>query len=203
MRFGFALKKYSKIITLSLALSLIGASSAFGSERVVLTSIGSFAGTIVNNYEKDTGNINTSSENVSGGAENIEVVKQLRQETYIEKTLELINNERAKNSLSPLKLNDKLCGSAQQYAEYMYKNDYFDHTSKEGSTSYSRISATIPDLLSTGENIGSGFKNPNDVVSAWMNSKMHRGNILNASYEIVGIGYCEGYWVMDFGGYTS
>ena len=52
-----------------------------------------------------------------------------------------------------------------------------------------------------GENIAGNSSN-SGAVTAWMNSEGHRANILNASYNRIGVGYvAEGnYWTQMFVG---
>ena len=51
-----------------------------------------------------------------------------------------------------------------------------------------------------GENIAMGYRTPQEVVNAWMNSSGHRANILNASYKRIGVGYVSqgNYWTQMF-----
>ncbi len=56
--------------------------------------------------------------------------------------------------------------------------------------------------MAAGENIAMGQRTPQEVMNAWMNSKGHRENILNASFDTIGVGYYEEngvyYWVQLF-----
>ena len=51
-----------------------------------------------------------------------------------------------------------------------------------------------------GENIAGGFRTPEDVVNAWMNSSGHRANILNANFTHLTVGVSNTYWVQMFFG---
>ena len=39
------------------------------------------------------------------------------------------------------------------------------------------------------ENIAAGYKSPEIVVNAWMNSEGHRANIMNPNFRKIGVGY--------------
>ena len=54
-----------------------------------------------------------------------------------------------------------------------------------------------------GENIASGQKTPQQVVTAWMNSQGHRENILSPTFTKLGVGYATNsngvaYWTQMF-----
>ena len=50
------------------------------------------------------------------------------------------------------------------------------------------------------ENIAKGQATPQAVVNAWMNSSGHRANILNSTYNKIGVGYVANgnYWTQMF-----
>ena len=50
-----------------------------------------------------------------------------------------------------------------------------------------------------GENIAWGFSSAESVFNAWMGSAGHRGNLLNASYAVIGVGRSGTAWTTDFG----
>ncbi|MFD2351665.1 CAP domain-containing protein [Nonomuraea ferruginea] len=48
-----------------------------------------------------------------------------------------------------------------------------------------------------------GQRTPADVVKAWMNSSGHRANIMNCSYNLIGVGAVKNssgqiYWTQNF-----
>jgi len=108
--------------------------------------------------------------------------------------LELHNFERNSRSIKSLELVNDLNKYAQNYAEYMAKNDALIH---------SNISVLLKDYNACAENIASGQRTPEEVVKAWMGSYGHRSNILSSSYKHVGFGCfsVEGkiYWCAVFG----
>lgn len=48
------------------------------------------------------------------------------------------------------------------------------------------------------ENVAHGYRTPAAVVSAWMNSRGHRANILNGRYTEIGVGNSGTFWTQTF-----
>ena len=86
----------------------------------------------------------------------------------------------------------------------MHNNSYFSHTNLSGESPFDRLKKAGISYRSAGENIAAGQSTPSEVVSAWMNSEGHRKNILNSSYNKMGLGYYKGtkgyktYWTQVF-----
>jgi uncharacterized protein YkwD len=113
--------------------------------------------------------------------------------------LEITNNIRVQNGLSALTLDKDLTAAAAYHAKDMYDNNYFDHTSKDGTDFYTRIRRFTTSYTTLGENIAKGNMTAEEVMDLWMNSEGHRANILNADYKHVGIAQYNGcYFVVDF-----
>lgn len=112
----------------------------------------------------------------------------------------LINAERKKEGKAPLKNSSVLNDVAKVRAKEI--STYFSHTRPDGSSCFSVIDGLNIRWKILGENIAGGFNEPSRVMTAWMNSSGHRANILNDSFESVGIacyrynGNC--YWVQFF-----
>jgi len=114
-------------------------------------------------------------------------------------TLCLINQERTERGLVALTANDQLAATARGHAKDMVARSYFSHDSPSGTSAVERIRETdyIPrsGRWTVGENLawGAGALAPADAIhNAWMNSKGHRDNILNAAYREIGIGIVLG-----------
>ena len=102
--------------------------------------------------------------------------------------LQYTNNYRAKSHEPNLTIDAKLTAAAQAKANDMVNNNYWAHTSPDGKTPWSFISASSYNYQAAGENLAYGFSNADDTVTGWMNSSTHRSNILNSSYSNVGFG---------------
>ncbi len=120
-----------------------------------------------------------------------------------ETMLRAVNDQRAKYGLTALKLNSQLTKSAQSYAIQMQQQNFFSHTGPNGDTLRNRNEAAgYTNWRWMGENIAYGQTSINEVVTAWMNSKDHRENILSSDARELGVGYAPGatpYWVQEFG----
>ena len=110
--------------------------------------------------------------------------------------LNLINEERAKNGLSPLTWSGKLENAADIRAEEITQK--FSHERPNDSEWW-----TVDDSVMYAENLAEGYDNPEDVLNAWMASPTHKENILDKDFKTCAISiYKRGgklYWVQEFG----
>lgn len=122
------------------------------------------------------------------------------QSNFAAQVVSLVNQERAKAGLKPLKSDTKLTSVATAKAKDMYTNNYFDHTSPTYGSPFDMMKQFGVSYSYAGENIAKGQQNPQAVMDAWMNSSGHRANILNANYTSIGVAYYNGEWVQEFTG---
>jgi len=108
---------------------------------------------------------------------------------YELRVLELVNIERQKEGLQPLKLDVALTKAARAKAKDMVDNRYFSHTSPTWGSFGEQLRHFGIQYRNAGENIASGQRTPEAVVRAWMNSSGHRANIMNAKFNKMGLGY--------------
>ena len=112
----------------------------------------------------------------------------------------LVNKERTSRGVPRLRNNRRLQRAAQDHNDYMVKKNCFSHEcAGEGSLERRLFSASYlsSDLLrwSYGENIAWGegqLSKPRVIVRAWMNSTGHKANILNPTFEDIGVGFTRG-----------
>jgi len=109
-----------------------------------------------------------------------------------EKVLEVTNQKRAENGLTPLTLNGKLNEVAQRKAGDMFAFNYWSHVSPSGRSPWSFFQEVGYKYLYAGENLARDFMNSEAVVEAWMNSPSHRDNILNSNYKEIGLSVVNG-----------
>lgn len=126
------------------------------------------------------------------------LIKEIEREV-----IELVNQERVKNGLKPLKANWELSRIARYKSNDMRDNNYFSHDSPIYGSPFTMIKAFGISYRSAGENIAAGQKTAWEVMQSWMNSPGHRANILNASFTEIGVGYATGgkyktYWTQMF-----
>ncbi len=118
-----------------------------------------------------------------------------------EQVVELVNKERAKAGLKPLKLNWEVSRVARYKSEEMKNKNYFSHTSPVYGSPFDMLKAFNVKYRTAGENIAKGQKTPEAVMKAWMNSEGHRKNILSKTFTEIGVGYVDGstpYWTQLF-----
>ncbi|MFU0823602.1 CAP domain-containing protein [Clostridium sp.] len=117
--------------------------------------------------------------------------------------IKLVNAERSKNGLAPLKANAELSKVAVAKAQDMIDKNYFDHNSPTYGSPFDMMKKFGISYMAAGENIAYGQRTPSDVMNAWMNSSGHRANILNANFTEIGVGMVKKadgtpYWVQMF-----
>ena len=103
----------------------------------------------------------------------------------------LVNMERQKEHLLPLKSSDRLKELARDYARDMFVRGYFSHYNPEGQSPFDRMKKRGITFLAAGENLALA---PNVTLAhqGLMNSPGHRANILSSDYGQVGIGVIDG-----------
>ena len=106
------------------------------------------------------------------------------QSSMTSQVVSLVNSERAAQGLTA-------------------ENQYFSHTSPIYGSAFDMLKAAGYSYKSAGENIAMGQKSAASVMDGWMHSSGHRANILDASYEKIGVGYAVSaagtpYWVQIF-----
>lgn len=108
-----------------------------------------------------------------------------------------INDARSANGLGPLAIHPLLNQAAQNHVDDLIRNGMYGHYGSDGSNVRARV-------LRTG--YASGFVSENWVTSGstqgamdwWMNDWIHRVNILDASWDEMGVGagqVSNGYWI--------
>lgn len=130
---------------------------------------------------------------------------------YCFEVLNLVNRERVKRKLKPLKMAQTLLNLANQRAAET--SIYYSHTppcSKKYSIDKYLDHHEMPynKYIYVGENIAFGQLNPKTVVKDWMNSKGHRENILSKNYSYIGVGCFKTstghlYWTQSFCNYNK
>lgn len=110
----------------------------------------------------------------------------------VEEIINLVNQERTKNGLSPLVLSSELSTAATTKASDMFAKNYWAHISPTGTTPWVFIKDAGYDYLYAGENLARDFNFSKEVVEAWMNSSTHKANILKPEYTDLGLAIMNG-----------
>ena len=101
--------------------------------------------------------------------------------------LDLINQERTKAGVGPLKIDSKLQSMAQAKSDDMVAKAYFDHISPTYGSPFEMMKKFGISYTSAGENIA-GNSSVDKAHAALMNSPGHKANILKSSFTYIGIG---------------
>ena len=126
-----------------------------------------------------------------------EVSSELQQ--YADETIGFINTERTNVGVPTLFVSEILTVAANARVlelEYLYSHDRPD--GRQFSTVFSDLGITYG---LKGENLGKGYKNSEDCVKGWMDSELHKENLLNEKFNKLGVGVnkdSEGtlYWTL-------
>lgn len=121
--------------------------------------------------------------------------------------LATVNARREAIGAAPLVLDPRLNAAAQKHAEDMLTRSYYDHRNPEGLQPRDRVVEAGYRPFVVAENIARGHTTVEEAMDAWMQSRGHRGNLLNDSFREMGVGCAVGkgaagdtvLWVQDFG----
>ena len=128
------------------------------------------------NTLKTTGNITTPSPAPTVSPEELK-----------EEVVRLVNNERTLKGLKPLKENQLLNKSAQLKLDDMVEKGYFAHISPEGLSPWYFFEKAGYHYGYAGENLANNMASVESTVVAWMNSPIHKEDILNPNYKDTGV----------------
>lgn len=120
----------------------------------------------------------------------------------VARVVDLVNAERSRRGLAPLRSDARLGTAAQRHSEDQARRGRMSHTGSDGSSAGDRIRRAGYVWRSWAENVAHGYSSPEAVVAGWMNSPGHRRNILSANVD-TGVGVAIGadgrtYWTQVF-----
>lgn len=118
---------------------------------------------------------------------------------YEQQVLNLVNKERQKHGLQPVKLDSKLNAASLDHSKDMQARNFFSHQSPIAGKRDFWQRAQNFGTTANSENIAMGQQTPQKVVEGWMNSSGHRRNILSPRATRMGIGRVGNYWTQMFG----
>jgi uncharacterized protein YkwD len=105
--------------------------------------------------------------------------------------LDMINKERIKAGVKPLKMDPALVPLARTQSNDMFRRGYFSHVNPEGKDPFQRMKDSSIQFIAAGENLALA-QTVEIAHRNLMNSPGHRANILNPAYGRVGIGIMDG-----------
>lgn len=140
-----------------------------------------------NNNKSNTNNSNENTNEISQENDDNEQNNNIENGYYIQNSakevLDLVNQARLENGLSPLKWNNTLESAAMLRAKEIVNK--FDHTRPDGTLCFTAFNV---DYNFAGENIAGGQTTAKSVFNSWMNSPEHRDNILDPDFTEMSIG---------------
>ena len=108
-----------------------------------------------------------------------------------ESIIKLSNKERSEYNLPLLRANQSLSEAALEKAQDIFLNQNFSHNI--GNKKFSAwIKNAGYEYSYTGENLAMDFISSEGVIGAWLNSPMHKKNLLNAYFQEIGVAIVDG-----------
>jgi uncharacterized protein YkwD len=104
-----------------------------------------------------------------------------------EQFLVLTNSARAQESVASLVLNDQLVRAAEAKAVDMAAKNYWNHFRPgDNKAPWDFIEEAGYSYRVAGENLARGFRTPEGITHAWLQSPAHRANLMSPKYKEVG-----------------
>lgn len=104
--------------------------------------------------------------------------------------VDLCNSSRRANGVNNmLSIDPVLTLAANIRAKEIYQS--FSHTRPNGTSCFTVYNEVGYSYMAAGENIAAGYTSPESVMEGWINSPGHRANILNASFNKIGVACYE------------
>jgi uncharacterized protein YkwD len=122
---------------------------------------------------------------------------------FEQRVLDLVNAERAKYGAQPLAYDRQLDLASERHNQVQAATGRMAHDGIGDGTPRDRIRAT-GFTGAWGENVATGQLSPEQVVAEWMASPGHRRNILDPTYDRLGVSYTVAsngrtFWAQSFG----
>ncbi|TKC09659.1 CvpA family protein [Pedobacter frigoris] len=139
--------------------------------------------------------VGSKSEAVVGASESIKLpykVEHPKVRADLEaEMMVLVNEERKKRRLKPLKADPEIAVPARKHSADMFARGYFSHITPEGLDPFQRIQAEKIIFVTAGENLALA-QTLAIAHQGLMNSPGHRKNILRSGFGRLGIGILDG-----------
>jgi uncharacterized protein YkwD len=105
--------------------------------------------------------------------------------------LEMVNEERTKEGLQPLKADPEMTEVARAHSKDMFARGFFAHVNPDNKDPFDRMRASRVKFLTAGENLALA-QTLRLAHNGLMNSPGHRANILHKDFGRLGIGIIDG-----------
>lgn len=101
--------------------------------------------------------------------------------------IKLVNKARNEAGVPVLVKNSLLQKAAAEKAHDMFEQNYFAHVSPSGKTPWDFIEKAGYNYQLAGENLAINYTDIKEQQNAWMDSPLHRKNILNPAFSEIGV----------------
>ncbi len=143
----------------------------------------------------------------ASGKSVMEEAQKVTDSAVILKVLEETNEYRVENGLSELTLDAELCKAAAIRADELLSSDYqTKHYRLDGRKWWTVLDEIGYDYAYAAENLAytkGDLSTANTAVQLWIDSEVHRNNMLNTYSDSIGLAYAKNgdkvYWVQIFG----
>lgn len=117
--------------------------------------------------------------------------------------IELVNAERKKQALPPLKANANLMKAARGHSANMARTQVLSHD-LDCKGPGERLKDVGYSHAGWGENCAAGQRTPSEAMHSWLKSEAHKGNLLGKDYREIGVAVAKAadgtmYWTQIFG----
>ena len=119
----------------------------------------------------------------------------------VQAVLDLVNVERERRDLRPLRLDRKLTAAAEDRLRDMFDREYFGHVAPDGTQPDASVRRRGYEFTGLGENLATGQRTERQAVEHWMRSRGHRRTLLGR-FEDAGIAIGAGSPTGRARGYT-
>ena len=125
------------------------------------------------------------------------------QSDFEREVADLVNKARVQEGLTILQLDERLSDIARLKSRDMIERHYFSHDSPVYGSPFDMLALFGMNYRRAGENIAMGQRTALRVMNAWLQSPGHRDNILDATYNVLGVGHVRdqqgnNYWTQFF-----
>lgn len=102
--------------------------------------------------------------------------------------IDRINGIREHMGLPPYEINAALTEAAERHVQDMAANNWRTHWGTDGTSYHQRVARAGYEYATVTENVGWGF-NLDRMMDWWLNSHIHRSNLLSTEYTEIGVAY--------------
>lgn len=104
-----------------------------------------------------------------------------------DEVLKLLNEERRKAKLPEFLFDTRLQKAAKIRSDELTEAFNSDHSRPDGTSIFTIFDEIGLENVYQSENIASGQTTPQEVVDSWLNSPLHKANIMNKNHSYIGV----------------